>query len=208
MSASDNTASPAGMTVMVGARKPHMEVLELSTRQVWQSLGPISLEDANALELEPGWVKVGVGTGAMGEHWFERSPGTPDEGPMEERSIGGRQFVFCARPVGQPSLPDGSEGPRQMCVDKYHVLRYFGGTRVQLLRLPDERDFVHVVEGGPEKPSLALPEGWLLRDVLLEEDWVVKLPAPATVFFFPNRDSFQGPIRAPDGRSGDPERRS
>lgn len=115
---------------------------------------------------------------------------------MAEREIGGRRFAFCARPVGQPSHAGGASGPRQMLVDKHHVLRYLCGTRVQLLRLSDGQDFVHVIEGGPDKAPLALPKGWTLRDALLEEEWVVKLPAPTTVFFFPNRDSFQGPIRA------------
>ena len=63
-----------------------------------------------------------------------------------------------------------------------------------MLRLPDGRRFVHVVEGGPDKPPLALPDGWQLETVVLASDWIVRLPTPATVFFFPNRDSYQGPV--------------
>ncbi len=28
----------------------------------------------------------------------------------------------------------------------------------------------------------------------LSDDWVVRLPTPTTVFFFPNGDSYQGPL--------------
>jgi hypothetical protein len=51
-----------------------------------------------------------------------------------------------------------------------------------------------MVEGGPEKPPLALPDGWALSEVALEADWIVRLPSPTAVFLFPDRDSYQGPI--------------
>ena len=57
--------------------------------------------------------------------------------------------------------------------------------------------FVHVIEGGEGKAPLAVPDGWTLESVALEEDWVLPLPNPTTVFFFRNGDSFQGPIEVP-----------
>ncbi len=83
-----------------------------------------------------------------------------------------------------------------MLVEKHHVLRFRTGRRVPVLRVPGAEggDFVHVVEGGPDKPPLTLPDGWTLSEVALETEWVVRIPTPTTVFFFPNRDSYQGPI--------------
>jgi hypothetical protein len=115
---------------------------------------------------------------------------------MQEHEIGDRRFALCARPASSPALPAGPDGPRQLLVEKHHVLLYRGGRRVPVLHVPgaDGGDFVHVVEGGPDKPPLALPEGWTLSELTLEADRIVRLPTPTTVFFFPNRDSFQGPI--------------
>ncbi|MCP3985244.1 MAG: hypothetical protein GY723_12715, partial [bacterium] len=74
---------PAYATPMIDAQELHGEVLDPSTRNVWQSLEPISREDYQALPLEPDWLRVGIGRGAMDEHWFARSPGKEEDGPME-----------------------------------------------------------------------------------------------------------------------------
>jgi len=192
------SARPAWATPMVSAEESHGELLHTTTRNVWQSLEPISPEDWKGLELEPHWIRVGIGCGAMDEHWFERSPGAAQKGSMQVCEIAGRTFGFCARPPAEPpSLPAGPDGPRQLLVDKHHVLHFHAGRRIPILSVPGEGggSFVHVIEGGPGKPPLELPDGWELREIRLEGSWVVQLPAPTSVFFFPNRDSYQGPVQ-------------
>ena len=191
---SHESARPANATALIGARDLHGEILDPSTGNVWQSLEPITREDYQALPLEPGWLRVGIGRGAMDEHWFTRSPGADADGPMELREIGGRRFGLCARPASAPTRPAGPEGPRLLRVQKHHVLRFAAGREVPLLLHPDGERFVHVIEGGAGKAPLALAAGWKLESLKLAEDWVLELATPTTVFFFPNGDSYQGPL--------------
>jgi hypothetical protein len=179
---------------MISAQELHGEVLDPSTRNVWQTLEPITRDDYQALPLESGWLHVGIGRAAMDEHWFTRSPGKGEDGPMELLEIGGCHFGLCARPASTPSQPAGPDGPRMLLVDKHHVVCFLGGRQVNVLLDPDGNRFVHVIEGGEGKASLALPGGWKLECVELTEDWVLQLPTPATVFFFANGDSYQGPL--------------
>ena len=173
----------------------HMEILDTSTRQVWQALEPATREDYDALELEPPFIKVGIGSGAMDESYFRRSPGAAADGPMKTLELGGHTWSYCARPleVAQPELiqPAGEPGPRRIRVDKHHSLVFHAGRSLQLIRIPDFTEYVHTIAGnGP----LQLPDGWTLREIEVREKLTVHLPAPATAFFFPNRDSFQGPV--------------
>jgi len=185
---------PANATAMIGAHELHGEVLDPTTADVWQTIEAISREDYETLPLEPGWLRVGIGLAAMDEHWFLRSPGAEADGPMEERAIGEHRFGLCARPASAPSRPEGSEGPRHLLVQKHHVLNFVAGREVPVLLRPDGQRFVHVIEGGQGKSPLALPEGWKSTAVQLDEDWVLRLPTPASVYFFANGDSFQGPL--------------
>lgn len=191
---SNGTVRPPTATPLVRAQDLHGEVLDPSTRNVWQSLEPISRDDYDALPLEPGWLRVGVGRGAMDEHWFTRSLGRDEDGPMELLELGGRRFGLCARPASEPSQPAGADGPRMLLVDKHHVVRFSAGRQVAVLADSGEGRFVHVIEGGEAKAPLIVPRGWKLSRVSLTDDWVVALPNPATVFFFANGDSFQGPV--------------
>jgi len=198
---SDGTARPVTATPLVGAQDLHGEILDPSTRNVWQSLEPITHEHFQALPLAPGWLRVGIGRGAMDEHWFTRSPGRREDGPMDLLEIGGRRFGHCARPASARSRPLGPGGPRRLLVDKHHVLRFEGGRQIPVLVDSAGDRFVHVIEGAEGREPLAVPDGWKLECVSLKEDWVVALPNPTTAFFFANGDSFQGPIATPSRRS-------
>lgn len=171
----------------------HMEIIDASTREVWQGLQPATGDEYRALELEPPFSGVGIGRGAMDESYFRRSPGADADGPMRTMRIGERVFSLCARPLGA-ATPAGEKGPRQITVDKHHTLIFHSGRRVPLLRLADGSEYVHTIDGGPDKEALLLPDGWLVRSVEIDETWTVDLPAPTTAFFFRNGDSFQGPL--------------
>jgi len=185
---------PAAATAIIGARESHGEILDSSSGNVWQSIGPIARRDYEALPLEPGWLGLGIGTGAMDEHWFTRSPGAAADGPLQQREIGGHRFGLCARPLSAPTRSEGRTGPLHVSVEKHHVLRFAAGCAVAVLEHPDGRRFVHVIEGGAGKAPLPLPDGWRVEMLPLAGDWVVELPTPTTVFFFANGDSYQGPL--------------
>ncbi len=193
----DEPVIPVYATPLIDAQELHGEFLDPSTGNVWQSLEPISREDYQELPIEPGWLRVGIGRAAMDEHWFARSPGKEEDGPMELLEIGERRFGLCARPASALSQSFNPDGPRRVLVDKYHVVRFLSGRQVPVLCDPDGARFVHVIEGGEGKASLAVPDGWKLECVELTEDWVLQLPSPTTVFFFANGDSYQGPLETP-----------
>ncbi len=198
-------ARPDFATEMIDRTRPHAEVIDPTTRQVWQSIEPCGADELAALDLPEPLRPVGVGSGAMDEHWFDRSPGAAEDGPMEERTIDGRRFGHCANPVSMPARPFGEDGPMEMLVDKYHGLRFSAGRRIAILDTPEGEHFVHVIAGGDESSigldedpqgPLVVPEGCRLDYVELEKDWVLRLPHPARVFFFKSGDSFQGPIES------------
>lgn len=172
----------------------HMEIMDTRVRQVWQVLEPVARDEFQRLVLSPPFVKIGVGRGAMDGSYFRRSPGAETDGPMETMEYAGYLFSLCARPVGEPELPAGPEGPRRLLVDKHHTVIYRAGSPVRSIEVPDTSRYVQVIEGGSEKTPLALPDGWTLHEEKAEEERIYHLPAPCTVFFFANGDSYQGPV--------------
>jgi hypothetical protein len=180
---------------LVDPAEPHMEVLDTQTREVWQSRLPVSRDEYDAMVIDAPLIKIGIGCAAMDAHYFRRSPGAAHDGPVRLREISGRVFLFCAMPdAAGPTRPFGPEGPSQLIVNKFHTVHYGDERPLQWIRLPDGRDFVHVIEGGPDKAPLALPEGWIQRREHLNRPLTIHLPAPTTVFFFRNGDSYQGPV--------------
>ena len=150
---------------LVDPDEPHMEIIDLETREVWQSVHPVLMDEFRAMQLAPGLSKLGIGLAAMDAHYFRRSPGAAEDGPVRTRDFDGRLILFCAQPEGEATLPAG------------------GG------------EYVHVVEGGAGKPPIALPDGWSLTTQEVAEERTIHLPHPTTAFFFPNGDSFQGPVQ-------------
>ncbi len=61
MPSSNESARPDYATEMVGAQELHMEVLDTSTQNVWQSLEPVTLEEFKTLPIDAGWVRAGIG---------------------------------------------------------------------------------------------------------------------------------------------------
>lgn len=94
-----------------------------------------------------------------------------------------------------PSQPDG---PMELSVNKAHVIGFEAGRRVAILSLP-EGDFVEVVGDASEDESLVLPEGASLKQVSLQQPWLVSLPTPTRALFWFGRSmrSFQGPVTLP-----------
>lgn len=171
--------------------QPHMEIIDTAEGKVFQPMNGVTRAEYDAIDAQPPYVKVGIGLGAMDEGGFLRSPGAEVDGPMEVRALYGHSWSFCARPLGAPELPAGPDGPRRILVDKHHVVAYRAGPELGTLVLPDGSEYVHVIRGSA---PLALPDGWKLRAERLEHDVTIRLATPTTVFFFPNGDSYQGPV--------------
>ena len=186
--------------------RPHAEVIDPTTRQVWQSLEPCGPDELARLELPEPLRPAGTGIAAMDEHWFDRSPGATKDGPMETRRIGDGEWGRCAAPKSAPTRPFGEAGPLELSVDKHHALRFAAGRRVPVLQTAEGAFFVHVIVGGdtstvgvlgtPSKEGLVVPDGCRLGEVALAQDWVVRLPNPTRALFFSSGDSFQGPLDA------------
>lgn len=193
--------------LMIDCHELHAEVMDLGTGTVWQSHLPISREAFTALVLPAKLIKVGVGAGVMDAHYFRRSPGADADGPVAERDIAGRLFIHCANPPkGGPETPVGDD-PKLLRVDKFHSLIFEAGAEVDVIRLPDGRDFVQVIAATPRGGGLLqpeadpqselefhLPEGWALRTEKLAARATIHLPHPTQAWFFRNGASFQGPV--------------
>ena len=101
----------------VDCQEPHGEILDLESGTVWQTYLPISKQAYNALDLPKTLVKIGVGTGVMDEHYFRRSPGADEDGPVSERDIAGLRWFHCANPPEGAKAPD-EDGPIKQLLDK------------------------------------------------------------------------------------------
>ena len=78
-------ARPDFANEFTGLDRPHAEVIDPVTQKVWQSLTPCGPDELKALDLPEPLRRVGTGIGAMDEHWFDRSPGASEDGPMATR---------------------------------------------------------------------------------------------------------------------------
>jgi len=193
--------------VLLDCQELHAELLDLETGRVWQSLRPITRETYDALRLPSNLLKVGIGRGVMDAHYFRRSPGAEADGPVAERDVEGHLFIHCANaPRGGGQSPIAG-GPRLLHVDKHHSLIFEAGRAVDVIRVPDGRDFVQVIAAAPAGGSLLqaeatppscfelrLPDGWTLRTEQLAVRTTIHLPHPTEAWFFENGASFQGPV--------------
>lgn len=187
---------PDNTTPIADSRTPHGELIEASTGRAWISLEPMERHDYEALPLPEGVVPVNLGSTAMDEHWFTRSPDRDEDGPLALREIGGHTFGHCARSL-KMSQPFGPTGPREVRVEKHHGGHFAKGRKLPFLVDPGGRFYVHIVDGGLDADALELPEGFTLEWLELDEDWSFLLPTPTTAWFFGTGDSFQGPIELP-----------
>ncbi|MEM9176926.1 MAG: hypothetical protein AAGC67_17020 [Myxococcota bacterium] len=191
-----SNARPAYATELLEIDRPHAEILDPTTGQVWQTLAGCGPDALAALDLPAPLQSLGAGTAAMDEHWFDRAPGAAEDGPLETRTIAGHEWGHCARPASAPAKPFGEDGPIELHVDKHHALRFRAGRRIPVLKTPEGEDFVHVIARPRDADPLAIPDGCRLGEVVLTEDWILRLPQPTRVFFFGSGDSFQGPLAA------------
>lgn len=187
------TAPVPAQNVTQAPRELHMEVMDPRTFDVWLHQHPVTLEDYKAFRPEPPYFKSGVGAGAMDRAWFLRSPGTPADGALETRTIGGREFARVARPLDFRGLAKG-DAPTRLLIDKHHVLAFAAGAEVRAARLPDGQWYVQQTVAAAGADAIAPPADWEMKVIRPAQDWIIHVPTPATVYFFRNLDSYIGPL--------------
>lgn len=177
----------------------HGEVYETATGTVWLNQTPMTRQQFQDMELPEGFVKTGIGESVAAAAYFSRTPGTPHDGPLTARDIGGFRFSLVAKP-GAPEMP--APGVFVLYVEKHHRVLYRAGSTIEVMNFGDGADYVPLVRkavmagrraDAPTKERV-LPEGWSVRSVTLDRDLVVDLPCPTRVSFFASGDSFQGPL--------------
>jgi hypothetical protein len=182
----------------LGAGLLRMELMHPASRSVWLAQEPVTDADFDALAPPDGFVKSGIGRSVADAAYFRRSPGAERDGPLETRVLGGLRFSRVARPgAPEPGFP----GVLVLPVFKHHVVLYRAGRPLDVMSFGDGFDYVPLVAeargvgGAARRAAGPLPGGWSRRTLRLERDLVVELPNPARVAFFPDGDSFQGPVR-------------
>ena len=189
----------AGGYTVPGGRGLFMEVMDTTTGLVWMSAAPVQISDFDTLELDESLRKVGIARAPMDAAAFQSSPGAPGE-PVLERVINGRLYINVAAPPPPQDwiAPTQPGGPTEIAVNKEHFIGFAAGRSVAVLSLP-EGDFVELVGESKGDDALVLPPGGTLRQITLEQPWVVQLPTPTRAFFWfgDAMRSFQGPVTLP-----------
>jgi hypothetical protein len=181
--------------VLGDASLVHMEIMEPATRNVWLGTEPITREQYGDFDPGEGYVKSGAAEAPMDLVGFRRSPGAEADGPATRRQIAGRWFIHVAVPVWPPKRAHGLDGPMEVRVLKHQTVGFDSGRTLFVLRLPDGGEFIQQTGGRPDAEQMALPEGWSLRGVDLEEPITVEMQdeGPLTLWFA-DMVSFQGPV--------------
>ena len=179
--------------VYLAEQKPHMEVIDEVTGNVWMSVEAVSQEQFDAFELAENWRKLGRGAGAMDQALFRHSPNASDQ-PVREQLIIGLRFINVAQPKFQTSGQTDS-GLLEIMVNKAHVIGFAADRQLSVLHL-NGRHYVEVVGDNQNDSELPLPDDASIQLVTLSEPWVVDLPTPTQTFwvFQPALRSFQGPV--------------
>ncbi len=198
------TDTPA-QNYLVDCQQPHAEVIEVSTRAVWQTIEPLTREALAQLTLPDGIAPIGVGTGVMDAHYFRQSPGADAPGPVRVRIIDDVGFIHCATPsVTGPEQPI-PDGPARLMVDKHHTIIFEAGSEIAIIRMENGAEMVQVISATPEGGGLlqkdtvpakdfSLPPRWQLRIEKVAKRTEIDLPNPTEVWFFADGSSFQGPV--------------
>lgn len=71
---------------------------------------------------------------------------------------------------------------------------YRGGRDLDILCAPDGSEYVHIFDTRHVGRLKELRDGFFIRTVHIDEKLVLDLGYPATVFFFPDGNGFQGPL--------------
>lgn len=180
--------------VLLPEKKPHMEVIDQETGNVWMSVDGVSEQQFTDFELADNWRKVGRAAGAMEQAMFLHSPNAADRS-VREQIINALRFIN----VAQPSAPSqSSSGLVELMVNKAHVLGFEAGRELSILQFND-KCYVEVVGDDQNDSALPLAGGASINKIRLNQPWLAELPNPTQTLwvFKPALRSFQGPVELP-----------
>jgi len=185
---------PGGYLVP-GGRSLFMELQDLESMMQWMSAEPVTPEEYERLEPGEHYRKFGTAKASMDSAIFQCSPNGEGK-PVREAIVAGRRFINVAA-AGEIHFAQEPDGFSTVEVNKTHVLGFAAGRTVKFMVL-DDKWFVETV-GTPDNDSnLKLPQGATITSILLDEDWIVRLPTPTSTFWwFGQGRGFQGPINPP-----------
>jgi hypothetical protein len=154
----------------------------------------LTIEEYDALELEPGWMRNQPREGVGQTGRFLRSPGRDADGDFTRQEMFGISWLHQATVVSI----DGSLDPEGLLnastVEKHHELTWPAGSSITILTSPEGVHYILVSRDARRTSDTpTIPDDWMLEVILLEEDLQILL-LRTTVVRTDNEDSFQGPV--------------
>lgn len=183
------------------SRGLHMEVYDPNTNSVWLCQDVITREEYDAFHPEAPFLKSGIGSSSADFSYFLRSPGAPEEGLLQVKVIGGREFSFAARPLNFRGIAR-DDTPTLVQIDKHHVLGFHAGTRIHGALLPDGGYYLRQTESVDGK-AMPVPSGWKMFSILLDTTWQWTMTNPVPIHFFRNLSSYAGRFERHELPSGE-----
>ncbi|MEM9257176.1 MAG: hypothetical protein AAGA91_17160 [Pseudomonadota bacterium] len=183
-------------------QKIGFEIIEAqgpNSLRAWIS-SDITLEEFDALELPPGWIKNqpregGTGVDGPDAGRFLRSPDSAEDGEFLDEEFFGFTWrhsatvVQAGRPMDDQGILTGSS------VRKFHELTFNSGSTVVLLISPAGSVYFRIGrDANRTSDEPTVPTGWRLMEYVTPVDLVFDLYPRNTVIRTDNQDSFQGPV--------------
>ncbi|MEQ8667704.1 MAG: hypothetical protein RIC12_00940 [Pirellulales bacterium] len=165
------------------------------TLLVWGN-NDLTIEEYDALVLEPGWLRNEPREGVPDTSRFLRTPGQPSDGEFVTQDMFGVEWLHQATVVSINGSLDPGGLLTSTTVNKYHEVTFFAGSVLTLLISPEDEAY-GLISRDAERTNdvVTLPEGWGLEEVVLPEELTFMLPEFTTVIRAANnQDSFQGPF--------------
>lgn len=173
------------------------EILEIVSETeivVWVS-SEITKQEFDALVLPEGWLKNQVREVEVSGGSFARSPDALDDGPLQEEELFGFRWRHNATIIETGITLDEDGLLEAASIEKFHTITFGAGSTLYILVAPSGEEYLRItrdVERTSETPTL--PEGWSIREQVIDEPLELTLPNPTLNIRTDNQDSFQGPV--------------
>jgi hypothetical protein len=174
-----------------------IEIQSPNSLRAWIS-PEITLEEFEALEVPPGWIKnqprESEECGADDVR-FIKSPDSTEDGDILQQEFFGFNW-FHAATVTQTNIPLDDEGLLMgSMVRKFHELTYNAGSCLVLLISPEGEVYFRIGrDANRVSDEPAIPNLWRLEEYTTPEKLVIELFEENLVIRTDNEDSFQGPV--------------
>jgi hypothetical protein len=172
-----------------------LDARSFPTIVVWGTT-ELTIEEYDALVLEPGWLRNQPRESVVDAARFLRTPGQPTDGDFVTQEMFGVEWLHQATIVGINGSLDPGGLLTSTTVNKYHEVTFFAGSVLTLLLSPEGEAYGLITRDARRPTDTAeIPEGWALEEVVLSEALTFMLPEFTTVIRAENnQDSFQGPF--------------